>query len=167
MDRFSDFYQEHVRMVRNLLFRMGLDSELDDAMQDCFIRAWKALKSESSASFAGRSKIRTWLTRITMNTAFDYLRKRRSERILAVAGDTLTASVPSGQVAAENNDIVTKLLRSLKPESRAVLVLNTMEGFSVDEIAELLEIPAGTVKSRLHTARQESEKELKRLGVRL
>lgn len=155
---FDEFYRKHSGFVRNLLYRMGLRSELDDAMQDSFVKAWKGQKN-----FDGRSSEKTWLARITVNTALDYLRKRnRDPHNFGFDPDQVSSVGRSPDEA-----LVEQALQSLKQEHRFVLVLSAIEGFTNAEIATMLSIPVGTVKSRLYHARQECEKALRRLGVSL
>lgn len=158
---FDRFYHLHVTIVRNVMFRMGLESDLDDAVQDCFIKAWRSLPG-----FSGGSSEKTWVTRIAVNTALDYLRIRKRE-ILDFNQVDVVSIVPSNQKSVEAAEIVMKALRTLKPDLQAVLVLSVMEGYSMEEISGMLAIPVGTVKSRLHTARRETELVLKRFGVNL
>lgn len=166
-DSFSEFYKTHVTTVRRVMYRMGLDSDLDDGVQDCFVKAWKGLTSQGAASFSGKSQVTTWVTRIAVNTAIDYLRRRNRNITDATDHENFVDQSSTAQSGIEASEIVRKLLKRLKPESRSVLILSVMEGFTAEEISEILEIPPGTVKSRLHTAKKESEAELLRLGVRL
>lgn len=154
-------------MVRNVMYRMGLDSELDDGVQDCFVKAWKGLQADGPASFSGNSGVKTWLMRIAVNTAIDYLRRRKRDQSVPVTDENLISLRPVTQPNAEASDLVRKVLQKLKPDSRAVLILSAIEGFTNEEIGTILDIPAGTVKSRMHAARKESEAELRRLGVQL
>lgn len=156
---FKLFYQKYVSPVRNVMYRMGLEADLDDAVQDCFIKAWRGLKG-----FAGNSSEKTWITRIAVNTALDYLRIRKKDILDLIPVDVVQI-VPSGQKSLEAAEIVMMALRTLKPDMRAVLVLSAMEGYSMEEIGSILDIPLGTVKSRLHTARHETELILRKLGV--
>lgn len=158
---FNPFYLRHVSTVRNVLFRMGLASDLDDAVQDCFIKAWRGL-----SGFSGGSSEKTWITRIAVNTALDFVRMRKRD-ILEFGPSEVVEVVSSDLNSIEASDVVMKALRVLKPDLRAVLVLSVMEGYSMEEISEMLAIPVGTVKSRLHNARKETELVLRSLGVKL
>jgi RNA polymerase sigma-70 factor (ECF subfamily) len=150
---FSELVCIHARGVRSLIYRMCGDAQIaEDAAQETFIRAWLHL-----ASYRPQTSLRSWLYRIAVNAATDMLRKER--RILPSALEDLQLSDPHpgpevvfSQV--ERTALVQKAVLSLPEASRAVLVLKEYEGMSYHEIADALEIPIGTVMSRLNYARK-------------
>jgi len=124
----------------------------EDAAQETFIQAWLKLKS-----YRPQSSLKTWLYRIAVNTAIDMLRKEK--RILPSEIDDLNLrdSNPGPETLAANSEqteMVQEAVLALPDASRAVLVLREFEGLSYKEIAESLEIPVGTVMSRLNYARK-------------
>jgi RNA polymerase sigma-70 factor (ECF subfamily) len=149
---FSDLVRMHAPGVFNVVYRMCGDHQLaEDAAQETFIQAWLHL-----SSYRPHSSLRNWLYRIAVNAATDMLRKDR--RILPGSVDDfeLTDPQPGPEARysqAERAGMVQKAVASLPDASRAVLVLREYEGLSYQEIAEALDIPAGTVMSRLNYAR--------------
>ncbi len=131
----------------------------DDAVelaQDAFIKAFRNLDQ-----FESRSSFSTWLYRIAANLAIDF--RRREGRHVVLRGEDAEHElerIPSahgdsfGDVArGELNQRIRAALDELTPEHRTVILLREVEGFSYDEIAEIVECPRGTVMSRLHYAR--------------
>jgi RNA polymerase sigma-70 factor (ECF subfamily) len=134
------------RVVRGIL---GSPSESEDVAQEVFLKAYANL-----AKFRGESGFFTWLYRIAVNEALR-ARKRR-----AFANADALPEVEAPPPAPSEEDAPTlatleKLLRKLSDEFRSIVVLRDVEGLSYSEIAETLEIPIGTVESRLFRARQE------------
>ncbi len=150
---FNELVRIHAQGVLNVIFRMCGDAQVaEDAAQETFIRAWSHL-----GSFRADASLRNWLYRIALNTATDMLRKEK--RILpgAVEDFHLTDPQlgPEGLfLQGERTLIVQRAVQSLPDASRAVLVLKEYEGLSYREIADTLDIPIGTVMSRLNYARR-------------
>jgi RNA polymerase sigma-70 factor, ECF subfamily len=150
---FSELVRAHAQGVLHVIYRMSGDMQVaEDAAQETFIQAWLKLKS-----YRPGSSLRNWLYRIAVNTAIDMLRKEK--RILpgAVEEMQLADPEPGPEIHAtrsERAEAVQKAVLSLPEASRAVLVLREYEGLSYQEIAEALDIPAGTVMSRLNYARK-------------
>jgi RNA polymerase sigma-70 factor (ECF subfamily) len=152
-DAFSELVCIHAQGVRNVIYRMCGDAQIaEDAAQETFIQAWLHL-----ASYRPQSSLRSWLYRIAVNAATDMLRKQK--RILPHSLEDLELKDPQlGPEALlfqeERTALVQKAVVSLPDASRAVLVLREYEGLSYHEIAETLDIPLGTVMSRLNYARK-------------
>lgn len=150
---FSELVRIHAQGVLNVIYRMCGDAQIaEDATQETFVRAWLHL-----ASFRSRASLRNWLFRIGVNAATDMLRTQR--RILPDDLEDLQLKDPQlGPEALfsreEQTALVQKAVLSLPDASRAVLVLREYEGLSYQEIADVLDIPVGTVMSRLHYARK-------------
>jgi len=124
----------------------------EDAAQETFIQAWLHL-----SSYRPQTSLRSWLYRIAVNAATDMLRRER--RILPNALEDLQLQDPQPGPEAlflqeERTALVKKAILSLPEASRVVLVLREYEGMSYHEIAEALDIPVGTVMSRLNYARK-------------
>lgn len=144
-------------------FLTGQASDAEDVVQETFLGAYEGL-----AAFESRSSVRTWLSRILVNQA---ARRRRSERIrkgapplrLKAASEALLRgpATASPAMASEIRMDVLEVLRTLNPEQREVVVLRELEGMSYRQIADVLNIPAGTVESRLFRAREELKEQLK------
>ena len=136
------------------------DSEAEDVLQDAYLHAFSNL-----AGFRGESRLSTWLTRIVANEALQRLRRRRP-----FSGTPLTAAsgaqvIPFPGAAQQSEDpertmaqreicqLVERAIDALPQEFRTVLVARILEGMSVEETAESLDIKPETVKTRLHRAR--------------
>ena len=150
---YSELMRAHSQGVLNVIYRMcGNMQVAEDAAQETFIQAWLKLRS-----YRPGTSLRNWLYRIAVNTAIDMLRKEK--RILPGEIDDLNLrdSDPGPEAMAadsERTEMVQEAILALPDASRAVLVLREYEGFSYKEIAESLEIPVGTVMSRLNYARK-------------
>ncbi len=142
------------RMVRN-------EHDARDLTQDSLVRVIQGLDS-----YDGRSKLSTWIIRVTMNTCLSHLRKQRLRRHGSLDSASEHASegpvdprsmrelLPSGRVElSEMRSVLGRAMLCLDPEMRAVLVLRDMQDLEYQSIAHSLEIPIGTVKSRLFRAR--------------
>lgn len=156
-DQFSEFYKTHATKVRGLLFRLVGEAVLNDLTQEAFLKAW-----ENRHRFRGDSEAYTWLYRITYNCAVDYLRKNKGAIDLEVndLDERLEQDI-------SNRELVELVLRSLEAELRVVVILFYLEEQSLKDISLALEIPEGTVKSRLNTARQRMNDLLVKKGVKL
>lgn len=150
---FSELVRTHAQGVLNVVYRMCGDMQVaEDAAQDTFIQAWLRLQS-----YRPQASLRNWLYRIAVNTAIDMLRKEK--RILpgAVEDLSLKDSEPGPETLVANSEqteMVQEAVLALPDASRAVLVLREFESLSYQEIAEALDIPVGTVMSRLNYARK-------------
>ena len=150
---FSELVCIHAQGVRNVIYHMCGDAQIaEDAAQETFIQAWLHL-----SSYRLQTPLRNWLYRIAANAALDMLRKEK--RILPNALEDLQLSdpLPGPETVfsqGERTSLVQKAVLSLPDASRAVLVLREYEGMSYHEIADALDIPVGTVMSRLNYARK-------------
>ena len=150
---FSELVCIHAQGVRNVIYRMCGDTQIaEDAAQETFIQAWLHL-----SSYRPQTSLRNWLYRIAVNAATDMLRKEK--RILPndIGDLPLTDARPGPEVLVsqqERTALVQRAVLSLPEASRAVLVLREYEEMSYHEIADALDIPVGTVMSRLNYARK-------------
>lgn len=149
---FSELVCRHYQGVIQVVYRMCGSTQLaEDAAQETFIQAWLKL-----GSYQPRSALRNWLYRIAVNTALDVLRRE----VRMVPDDVEDLELSDGQAGPEDTAlqeehtaIVQRAILSLPAASRAVLVLREYQELSYQEIANTLEIPLGTVMSRLSYAR--------------
>jgi RNA polymerase sigma-70 factor (ECF subfamily) len=150
---FNELVRMHAQGVMNVIYRMCGDAQIaEDAAQDTFIQAWLHL-----SSYRPQASLRSWLYRIAVNAATDMLRK--DKRILPNALEDLPLEDPllgpeAFFVQKERVFSIQKAILALPEASRVVLVLREYEGMSYQEIAETLNIPTGTVMSRLNYARK-------------
>lgn len=140
-------------------------SESLDVAQETFIKAYKALKN-----FRGESAFYTWLYRIAINTAKNYLvarSKRPPDRDLDfqdLESDTELRDLETPENSLHRDEmfeVMTRTLEQLPEELRVALTLRELEGMSYDEISEVMGCPIGTVRSRIHRAREAIDNELK------
>ena len=172
---FKKLYQRHHHKVRSTLFQLCGSDGLDDLVQDVFLRAWKGL-----AKFRQSAQFSTWLYRIAFNVASDRrkaLAKMRSRNV-SVEDEQLENFADDAAIARESDDqpsltqmhyqdLMQRGLAKLSEDHRAVLVLHDLEELPQKDIAEILAIPVGTVKSRLFHARGAIKKFLEAQGVEL
>lgn len=142
-------FTQQVKQMERRLYRVamsytGNEADAADAVQDALLRAWArrdTLRDESL--FA------TWMTRVLINECKTLLRKRR--RMMPVE----RLPQPSHQPPPDAQDDLRAALLALEPRYRVPLVLNALEGYTLREIAGMLHLPEGTVKSRVSRARQQ------------
>ncbi len=144
-------YGDRVYSVCLAVLRRPADAE--DAAQEVFLRAF-----QQASKFSGRSLFSTWLLRLATNHTLNLAKAASRRTALAEPlGDRVVAEEKTPDRDAmrrERSDQVALLLQELPVEHRQVLVLREMEGLSYTELAELLEVPVGTVTSRLIRGRQ-------------
>lgn len=160
-DQWSKIYDEHAPTVRAVLYRMGLAHELDDVLQECFIKAWKGLKN-----FRGDSSMKTWITRIAVNSAHDHFRRKGINVENEELDEEKLESVAAPAHDPGEREILQGALSSLSVAHREAIVLHVLEEHSVEDVARILGISEGTVKSRLHHARVNLQKILSKRGVK-
>lgn len=153
-------YRQYHPLVRQVLFNICGSQDLDDIVQDVWLKVWRSWKS-----FEGRSGLKTWIYRISINTAYDYLRRRKPLHLVEDTDMTPGKSNGEGSIVASN--LIQKGLSKLSHDHRTVLVLATFEQLPLQEIAMITGSELGTVKSRLHYARKELKHFLSSQGVQL
>jgi RNA polymerase sigma-70 factor, ECF subfamily len=150
-------YQARLYSAVSRLLTSAEDSQ--DVVQEAFLHAYQHL-----GSFKGNSRFFTWLYRIAMNAALSLHRKRfpvsclfwpNGEEASEVADPSEAAQPGHTLELAERAQAVQQALSQLSPEHRALLLLKDIEGMKYEQIAEVLGVPIGTVRSRLHRARLE------------
>ena len=130
---------------------LGDEADARDAAQEAFITAWRQIRSVRDPA-----KFDAWLQRVAVNAARMTHRSRRRRGVREIPQSRLGAARPGPVDDGTPGDarVLDAALRTLDIDQRSILVLHHLEGQSVAEIAGLLDIPVGTVKSRLHTARK-------------
>lgn len=147
----------HSRRVYNLaLGYTGRHHDAEEIAQTVFVKVWKALPQ-----FRGASAFSTWLYRLTLNACTDHYRRERKRRGDLSLDDPDLAPIrdaaPSLEeivIQREEEAILRKALAELPEQHRVILILREMDGLDYQEIAQVLEIQVGTVKSRLARARR-------------
>ncbi|MBX9787573.1 MAG: sigma-70 family RNA polymerase sigma factor [Pirellulales bacterium] len=153
-------YQD--RLYHALVHLVGSADDARDIAQDAFVQAYVKLES-----FQGASAFYTWLYRIAMNLAASRFRRQRRQ-VSVDAGREQAGQEPTAVdrgpgerlMQAERVEQVQAALLALSDEHRHVLVLRELEGWSYETIADTLDLPVGTVRSRLHRARIELRSQL-------
>lgn len=148
-------YQHTLAHLASRLLGWPRDDRCADLVQEVFVRALVTRRN-----FAGRSSLKTWLTRITLNECRAYLRKQRRRQVLFRLWGTAT---PLGEGAPaidhvesdERSQLVRQGVQSLPPASREVVVLHYLEQLALAEVAEVLGITPGAASTRLTRARQQ------------
>lgn len=161
-DEYEKLVLEYQKNVYNLALRMTGDSEdAADMAQEAFIKAYSSL-----SGYRGDSKFSVWLYRIVSNVCLDFLRakKRRQTVSLSVTdddGEDTELDIADESKSPERiferamtRDAVRRGLAALTPEYRQILILRELQGMSYEEIAEVLGLESGTVKSRIFRARK-------------
>ncbi|MCL2059467.1 MAG: sigma-70 family RNA polymerase sigma factor [Oscillospiraceae bacterium] len=162
MDAFEELVKKYEGKVFSIASRMlAFSEDAKDAAQEAFLKAYRSLRG-----FRGDSKFSTWLYRITNNVCLDYLRKRdRRELPLDYEtgggdGETHTVDIPSDMdveadvMGDEFRRIVQGAINSLPAQHRMMIVMRDVQELSYTEISGLLNLPEGTVKSRINRARK-------------
>jgi RNA polymerase sigma-70 factor (ECF subfamily) len=161
-----ELFQQYKNTVLKVVAKsLGPHFDKEDVFQQVFIRVYKSLKN-----FKGLSSLNTWIYRIATKVCIDQLRQKYRKRQLNLV-DTPDAENNHFDISQktpfqeqERKELVKKIfeaLDKLRPEKRIVVTMFEMEGFSLEEISEILEIPNGTVKSRLFHGRKELATHLK------
>jgi len=158
---YGELVQRHYAEVVRVVYRLCGDASLaEDASQDAFLRAWVKLPA-----FQATSPLRNWLFRIAVNAALDVLRRKPEEQL--EEGQILLVPDPSlgpesALIEKEQAASVQRAIQSLPEAARSVLVLREYGELSYQEISSVLDIPLGTVMSRLNYARTRLREDLKR-----
>jgi RNA polymerase sigma-70 factor, ECF subfamily len=141
---FEELVVRHQDRLYTLALRVTL-SEADayDCVQEGLVAAWRALPR-----FRGDARFSTWMHRIVVRKAYDAIERRRR---VAEPSDCIEVAVPAP--AVEERLDLDAALAALEPDFRVVVAACDILGMSMDEAAEMLDVPPGTVKSRLHRAR--------------
>ena len=158
------------RLYATVLRLVGSAEDAEDILQDAFVRAFEKLNQ-----FQGESSFYTWIYRIAVNLALSGHRRRRvraawrpgrrgaTARGRHALDESADADPATPLERAERERIVAAALNRLGPEHRAVVVLKDFDGRRYEEISAILDIPVGTVRSRLHRARCELRDRLRSL----
>jgi len=156
--------QKYGSYVYNIAYRMsGSDADAKDLAQEAFLRVFRAFRRIDPAA-----SLEAWLYRIVTNLYIDLLRKHPKGRVESLSAPVTTpqggevprefpapaVDSPEAAVDAQMDATVQQALLALPADLRMVVVLSDVEGFAYEEIARMLAVPLGTVKSRLHRARK-------------
>lgn len=168
----SHYFAVLVERHQNRIFQFALAllrnrQDAEDVAQETFVGAFRKLNS-----FEGRSSFFTWLRRLAYNASIDHLRKRKSRKsdLSTPEMSSLAASQsenPLNQIEErETIDAVRSAIDQLPEDQRSIVCMRDIDGMDYSEIAAVLDIPIGTVRSRLHRARLELKSIFERAGLR-
>lgn len=167
-DAFTELVKRYERLVYSTAyFSVKNSDDAWDISQEVFMRVYNSI-----SSFRGESKFATWLYRLCKNVTYDYMRKHYTHREITMSelsgdDDDRQFEIPDessfsdpekSAVRREEIEAVRTAVKKLDENSRAVIVLREFEGYSYTEIANILGIEEGTVKSRLNRARSALKK---------
>ena len=158
-DAMRVIYEQCNAGVYNLMVRLVGRQDADDLTQQVFMKAFRKLNQ-----FAGRSRLDTWLYRLATNEALQFLRQRNRRRAQPLADEQACSCDRPSLLKQEEAELLQAAIERVEPELRAVLTLKEQDGLSYQAIAEILQIPEGTVGSRLNRARRMLRAELHQLG---
>jgi RNA polymerase sigma-70 factor (ECF subfamily) len=159
---FEQLIAKHQTLAYNVAYRiLGNEEDAKDATQEALIKVFRNINK-----FKGDASFGTWLYRIVVNSCNDYIRKHRKVVTYSIDNEIetdegtmkkeLADESPGPELAYETKDmqkIVQTALGKLPEANRIVVVLRDIQGFSYDEIAQMIEVPVGTVKSRINRGR--------------
>lgn len=168
----EELVRRHTRRVFNLCYRFtGNSTDAQDLSQDVFLRVYRTLPSYRPAFGA----FPTWLTSVTRNLLVDHYRRTRHDRVTDSIDDAMpvleekhsAARTPDRLAeAAELSAQLQRALARLSPELREAVILRDLHGLEYNEIQAVLEVPEGTVKSRINRGRIELARVLDDMGLR-
>ena len=171
-DAFEQLVLSYEKPIYNLCLRMcGNAEDAMDLTQETFLKAWRSL-----GSFRADAAFSTWLYRLCSNLCIDHLRREQKRKVLPLHvedndGDERPLDVPDPAAgpeerlsAQEDRQQVADALQSLEPEYREALTLRVLHDLSYADIAAVLQVREGRVKSRIARAREKMREEMKKLG---
>lgn len=168
----EELVKRYTRRVYGLCYRFtGRPSDAEDLSQEVFMRLYRTLGSYRSVQGA----FATWLTRVTRNLLVDHYRRTRRDRLTDSIEDSLpfVEAKPAGgrtpDRQAEANELSVQVqqgLMKLSPDLREAVVLRDLQGLEYSEIQKIMDVPEGTVKSRINRGRIELARLLAEMGVR-
>lgn len=168
----EELVRRHTRRIFNICYRFtGNGTEAEDLSQEVFLRVYKTLGSYRSA----HGGFATWMTSVTRNLLIDHYRRTKRDRITDSLEDAMpvvenkesSARRPDQQVLlGELSSQVQTALTKLSPELREAVILRDLQQLEYAEIRQVLDVPEGTVKSRINRGRIELARLLHQMGVR-
>ena len=165
--------RDHTRKIYNLCYRFtGRPTEAEDLTQEVFIKIFQTLKTFDAAQGA----FSTWLARVARNHLVDHYRRTKKDRVTSSLEDelggieetpSLTVEPVTQLESRERKELLQQALDRLSPDLREAVVLRDLQDLDYDEIAQVLGVPEGTVKSRINRGRLELARVIKRMeGMR-
>jgi len=158
---FSYLYDHYAPALNAVIYRMVEDRELsEDLLQDAFVKIWNNFNSYDRS----KGRLFTWMINLTRNLTIDTLRSKSYKKQSKISADeNAVSNVRDSSTGIEKFDAVglAKQLANLKPDQKTIIDLAYFNGFTQDEISKQLDIPLGTVKTKMRSAILELRKYLK------
>ncbi len=164
--------RRHTRRIYNVCYRFTSNrQEAEDLTQEVFLRVYRTLGSYRSM----QGGFTTWMTSVTRNLLIDHYRRTKRDRVTDSLDDAMpkleqkeSAARPPDQAAllAELSEQLQHALRKISPDLREAVILRDLQGLEYREIQQVLQVPEGTVKSRINRGRIELARLLEQMGVR-
>lgn len=162
IESFELLISSYDKRAYNIAYRiMGNEEDAKDMAQEAMLRVYRSIKD-----FKGQSSFSTWLYRIVTNVCLDELRRRKNDRHVSIDSTIKTEdgelhielcsdkeTPETAYERVEQRELIKEAIRELNDEYRSVIVLRDIQGFSYEEISNMLECSLGTVKSRINRAR--------------
>jgi RNA polymerase sigma-70 factor, ECF subfamily len=163
IEAFEAIVDQYQKMIYNLSYKMlGNPDDACEASQEIFIRIYKSI-----GKFKFDSKFSTWIYRIATNFCLDIIRSSKTDTVyiekpIETDDGEIVRDIADGRISLEDTvlrsekvEIVRKAVVRLQPGYRIAVILRDIQGYSYSEISEILDLPEGTVKSRINRGRQE------------
>lgn len=164
----TDAFRSIVDYYRDAVYGLSLrlvsnEMEAEELAQDTFLKVFKSI-----ASYRGESKFSTWLYRITYNTCISHLRKNKPNQveIQEYHGSSNFNSGYDNLLEKDNNNVIKKILKTLKPDDRAIIQLFYLEEKSIKEISEITGFTNSNVKVKLHRSKQKLKSMMEENGFK-
>lgn len=163
---FNELLGLHEKKMYAVCIRMCANQEdAQDCLQEAMLRIYRSI-----SGFKGQSSFSTWIYRVTMNTCLDELRKKKNKQTTSLDGLLDTGWSPSDDydtpehhaIEDERKKAIRGAIAELPEDMRSVIVLRDIEGFSYDEIAVMLGINVGTIKSRISRGREKLREKIRK-----
>lgn len=163
---FRTLVERHLPPIRRLLYTLfnGQREEMEDAEQEIVISLFQRLKD-----FQFRSSFRTYFYSLARNRSIDFLRKKRSQdrtvaRLRLGLRNREVAGPEQQVMQREETETLLAVFQTLPSKDRRLILMKDIDGFTLNEMADIMDVPIGTVKSRLHRAREKLAKYLRGRG---
>lgn len=151
---FAEIVNRYKDVIATIIKSMlGNVAEAEDVGLEVFVRFYN-----SASSFRGDSSLKTYLTRIAINLSLNELKRRKKKRLMNIEDVKYAGAVDHISKNTDLKELIDKALEYLEPKFKSVLVLRLVEGYSTKEVGEILQLPQGTVLSRLSRAQEKLRK---------
>lgn len=159
---FNEIYLKYDSLIRGALYKMCAPGMAEDLIQEVYMKIWKSLESLNDMN-----KAKSWIYRICYHQAVDHYRKKKYLTTSLDQNDFNKSDTKDFENLLDHQKIVLLALNQLEPKQRIPLVMNIIEGFSLEEISHITKVSTGTLKSRLFYGRKKLQSFLKDKEINL